>query len=95
MPFHIPGSQMNGPPPHTHLHPVPASFPQLLSWAGHNIRKGGGGVGRVGWLVWGLGLCRVGVNVEAEVGGDAYVGGCDESLRVAGVLADAVCLQVC
>lgn len=38
MPFHIPGSQMNGPPPHTHLHAVPASFPQLLSWAGH-IRR--------------------------------------------------------
>lgn len=52
-------------------------------------------MGRVGWSVWGLGLCSVGVNAEAEVGGDACVGGCDESLRVAGVLADAVCLQVC
>lgn len=47
-----------------------------------------------GWC-GGLACAAWRVNVEAEVGGDVYVGGCDESLRVAGVLADAVCLQVC
>lgn len=61
MPFHIPGSQMNAfPPPflfsslsppilpffYPHLHTVPASFPQLLSQAGHNI---GGGMRTGGW----------------------------------------------
>lgn len=61
MPFHIPGSQMNAfPPPflfsslsppilpffYPHLHTVPASFPQLLSQAGHNI---GGGIRAGGW----------------------------------------------
>lgn len=68
MPFHIHGSQMNGfPLPSSshlslllcfpffspHLHTVPASFPQLLSRAGHNIGGGSaceldGGVGEEG-----------------------------------------------
>lgn len=64
MPFHIPESQMNGYPlppsshlsllfSYPHLHTVPASFPQLLSLAGHTTLGGwvwgGGGAMHEDW----------------------------------------------
>ncbi len=82
MPFHIHGSQMNGfPLPSSshlslllsfpfflpHLHTVPASFPQLLSRAGHNI--GGGSA-------WGL---EGGAGEEGRRRRCVY--GCDERRR--------------
>lgn len=95
MPFHIPGSQMNAfPPPflfsslsppilpffYPHLHTVPASFPQLLSRAGHNI---GGGMRTGGWG---------GRGGKEE---DMCVWMWWEEETVADIPTQGICLQVC